>query len=109
MNKTLEYFIEKYLAKVKANFHPKEMWIWGSQVWGTPNENSDIDIMLVSNVFQNRRFIIRGSEVARKLQTWSDKSIPDIDFLCYTPEEYEKKKQQVSLAKEIVKKGVKII
>ena len=109
MNKIVKSFLEKYLAEVKKNFHPKEMWLWGSYVYGNPKEDSDIDIALISKDFKQYRFIKRSTEVANRLRTWADKDLPDIDFLCYTPEEFEKKKKEIGLAKEIVERGIKIL
>ena len=31
-----------------------------------------------------------------------------VDFLCYTPEEFEKKKKEISIVKEAVKEGIDI-
>lgn len=109
MNKVVGSFLEKYLEALKSSFHPKEMWLWGSYAYGTPGENSDIDIALVSKDFKRHRFIERSTAVSNRLKTWADKDIPDTDFLCYTPEEFEKKKKEISLAKEIVEKGIKIL
>jgi predicted nucleotidyltransferase len=109
MNKTVAFFLGKYLDQIKNRFHPQEMWVWGSYVYGTPRKGSDLDIVVISNAFKKYRFIQRSSEVTKELKTWADKEIPDIDFLCYTPEEFEKKKNQISLAREITTKGLKVL
>ncbi|OGC25378.1 hypothetical protein A2291_03030 [candidate division WOR-1 bacterium RIFOXYB2_FULL_42_35] len=85
------------------------MWLWGSYAYGQPNENSDLDIALVSKEFDKYRFIKRGAEVAKQLKTWSDKELPDIDFLCYTPQEFAKKKKEVSLVRQIIQKGIRLV
>lgn len=109
MNKTIEFFIEKYLESVKSHFHPQEMWLWGSYVYGKPREDSDLDVLLISKDFEKHRFIRRSTEVIKQLKTWADRDIPDIDFLCYTPDEFAKKKNQISLVNEITQKGLKVI
>lgn len=109
MNNVIEIFLKKYLEALKHSFHPQELWLWGSYVYGKPREDSDLDVVLVSKDFEKYRFIRRSSEVTNRLQIWADKEIPDVDFLCYTPEEFKKKKAQISLVREIAQKGIKII
>ena len=72
-------------------------------------DDSDLDVVVISNDFKKYRFIQRSSALTKELKTWADKEIPDIDFLCYTPEEFEKKKSQISLAREITSKGLKVL
>ncbi|PIS28590.1 hypothetical protein COT42_07515 [Candidatus Saganbacteria bacterium CG08_land_8_20_14_0_20_45_16] len=109
MNETIDLFLKKYLDKIKTSFHPQEMWIWGSYIYGKPRKDSDLDVVVISNDFKKYRFIQRSSALTKELKTWADKEIPDIDFLCYTPEEFEKKKSQISLAREITSKGLKVL
>ena len=109
MNETIDFFLKKYLDKIKTNFDPQEMWIWGSYVYGNPRKDSDLDVVVISNEFKKYRFIQRSSKVTKELRTWADREIPEIDFICYTPDEFEKKKNQISLAREITTKGLKIL
>jgi len=46
----VSYFLNKYLVRIKSIYAPDEMWLWGSRVYGTPNEYSDIDLIVVPGV-----------------------------------------------------------
>ncbi|MGL5724578.1 nucleotidyltransferase family protein [Cetobacterium sp.] len=35
-------------------FHPKKIYIFGSYAWGTPNEDSDLDIMVILDKCDNK-------------------------------------------------------
>jgi len=62
----------------------KQIILFGSQARGTADDNSDVDILAISENIQNRLLLMR--QLRRKLH-----SIPcDIDILTITPEEYER-------------------
>ncbi|MFT3878959.1 MAG: nucleotidyltransferase domain-containing protein [Gemmatales bacterium] len=39
--------IKKFARDVVERFHPEKIVLFGSQAYGTPNEDSDVDIMVV--------------------------------------------------------------
>ncbi|MGL5355971.1 MAG: nucleotidyltransferase domain-containing protein [Cetobacterium sp.] len=39
--------IEEAKKRLIQEFHPKKIYIFGSYAWGTPNEDSDLDIMVI--------------------------------------------------------------
>jgi len=108
-DKKVNDFIQKYLDKIKEAYQPEQIWLWGSRAYGTPHEYSDIDLIVVSNAFANERFIRRMSTFLRKIGLVTDTSVEVVDVLCYTPEEFERKKNQISIVREAVTKGIRII
>ncbi len=76
---------------------------FGSRATGKPHRDSDIDLIIVSPAFRERKSFKRGVE----LYKYWDLDYP-VDFLCYTPEEYNKLRKQVSIVSEAVKKGIEI-
>ena len=102
-------FIQKYLDKIKATYEPQQIWLWGSRAYGTPHEYSDIDLIVVSKSFAGERFIQRMPAFLRKLGLVTDTSVEVVDVLCYTPEEFERKKSQISIVREAVRKGIQIV
>ena len=40
-------FLEKAVERLKANFQPEEIYLFGSHAWGTPTEDSDVDLMVI--------------------------------------------------------------
>jgi predicted nucleotidyltransferase len=108
-DKKVNDFIQKYLAKIKATYEPQQIWLWGSRAYGTPHEYSDIDLIVVSQSFADERFIQRMPAFLRKLGLVTDRSVEVVDVLCYTPDEFERKKNQISIVREAVNKGIRII
>ena len=97
---------EKIIEEIK-NFKKKinaeKIIIFGSFARGEFGENSDIDLILVSKNFRGKKFHERYKGLWLK---WN-LNIP-VDFLCYTPEEFEKLKKGVNIVSEAVKEGIEI-
>ena len=81
----------------------KKMYLFGSFARGTPHRWSDIDLIIVSNEFKKLKFRKR----ATKMYDYWNIDYP-VDFLCYTPEEFNKLKKQVTIVREAVKEGIEI-
>ncbi len=46
--KTLDAsLIQTATQKLAAEFQPEEIYLFGSHAWGTPNEDSDVDLMVI--------------------------------------------------------------
>jgi predicted nucleotidyltransferase len=39
--------LEKVVERLKAEFQPEEIYLFGSHAWGTPTEDSDVDLMVI--------------------------------------------------------------
>ena len=39
--------LETAVERLKAEFQPEEIYLFGSHAWGTPDENSDVDLMVI--------------------------------------------------------------
>jgi uncharacterized protein len=39
--------LEKAVERLKAEFQPEEIYLFGSHAWGTPTDDSDIDLMVI--------------------------------------------------------------
>ncbi len=76
---------------------------FGSRAEGKFSDESDVDIVIVSPDFRDMNFFER---VARMYDYW-DLDLP-VDFLCYTPEEFNKLKNRVSIVREALKHGIEI-
>ena|SRR3989338_2150658 len=79
------------------------MILFGSRAWGKPHRDSDVDLLIVSSMFRRRRLLKRGINL---YQHWN-LDYP-VDFLCYTPEEFEKKKKQIGIVRQAVEEGIEI-
>jgi predicted nucleotidyltransferase len=39
--------LDKVIARLKAEFQPDEIFLFGSHAWGTPHDNSDVDLLVI--------------------------------------------------------------
>jgi len=108
-DKKVSYFLNKYLAKIKSIYAPEEMWLWGSRAYGSPGEFSDIDLIVVSDKFSDVKFTKRMYRFIESIDLLSDRNTEVVDVLCYTPEEFARKREQISIVNEAIKKGIRII
>ncbi len=79
------------------------MFFFGSMASKKQHKYSDIDLIIVSSKFKRLNFFKRG---ARMYDYWN-LDYP-VDFLCYTPEEFNKLKKQITIVREAVKEGIEI-
>ena len=46
--KTLdEHLLQTVTQKLVAEFRPEQVWLYGSHAWGTPRDDSDVDLLVV--------------------------------------------------------------
>ena len=99
--------IIKNLKIFKLNLNKEvpieKMIFFGSRTKGKYNRDSDIDLILVSNKFKNKRFRFRPLG----FHNYWNLDYP-VDFLCYTPEEFNKLKKQITIVREAVREGIEI-
>lgn len=65
---------------------------------------SDVDLVLVSDDFAGTFFTERMAAV---LKFW--KGDVDLEAFCYTPEEFERKRQQIGIVREAVEHGIRLV
>jgi len=39
--------LETAVERLKSEFQPEQIWLFGSHAWGTPTEDSDVDFMVI--------------------------------------------------------------
>lgn len=111
MNKTVmvkDKIISKFLAekldKIISKFNPEKLILFGSRVWGTPTDESDIDLIIVSDVFKGQKFTGRMAQFLKEVR-FSE----HIDAICYTPEEFNRRKIENQVVSTAVKNGINIV
>ena len=93
--------LKDFRNKLKENVDVKQIIFFGSRASGRSKKDSDIDLVIVSKDFEGKRFRYRPVE----LYEYWELDYP-VDFLCYTPEEFNKLKNQVSIIKDAVETGI---
>ncbi len=81
----------------------EKMIFFGSRATGKYKKESDIDLVVVSPKFKNMKFRERPLLL---YDNWRLKY--PVDFLCYTPEEFEKMKKRIGVVKQAVEEGIAV-
>ena len=95
--------LELFKRNVQRDTPLTKMILFGSRVSGKPHRDSDIDLILVSSSFRKQKSLYRGMG----LYKYWDLDYP-VDFLCYTPEEFKRLKQKITLVQKAAKEGIEI-
>jgi len=77
--------------------------LFGSIARGEAGEHSDVDLILVSREFEGKSALKRPVPL---YLAW-DLGYP-VDFLCYTPEEFNEFKDKVTIVREALEEGIEI-
>lgn len=77
--------------------------LFGSHARGDTHEWSDVDLLVVSPAFEGDTAVARAGR-ARRL--WPI-HFP-VDILCYTPEEFERLRRQVSIVRVALDEGIDV-
>lgn len=95
--------LNKFKRRLSANIPVNKMILFGSMAKGKIHKDSDIDLIIVSDKFKRKKSFKRSIGFYKY---WTI-DYP-VDFLCYTPEEFNKLKKQITIVREAVKEGVEI-
>jgi HEPN domain-containing protein/predicted nucleotidyltransferase len=76
---------------------------FGSRASGAPHRDSDIDLVIVSRDFEGKP---RRERALGFHEMWNLEY--PVDFLCYTPQEYEDLRNRVTIVREAVRTGIEI-
>lgn len=101
--KTIIRKLKNFKRQVGKDLPLDKVIFFGSRVRGKPQRYSDIDLIIVSPKFKQLDFVERGV----KMYDYWDLGYP-VDFLCYTPEEFKKLSNQITLVSAAVKEGIAI-
>ena len=100
-NERMKKDLRKFLNKLKKYYNIKRAIIFGSRARGDYFLDSDVDLILISEDFKNFSFTDRIGNI---IELWD--SGVDLEVICYTPEEFEKKKKQIGIVKTAVEEGI---
>ncbi len=95
--------LRRFRRRIAGRYPLDVMILFGSQAKGVARRDSDVDLIVVSPRFRRKNAIDR----AYPLHLEWDLGRP-VDFLCYTPEEFNRLRKQITIVKEAVEKGIEI-
>ena len=96
--------LNKHLAFLKKKFKPLHVYLFGSRAGGDHLESTDIALLVVYDRFKNldlREGLICAYGMWDKQQ--------DLEQICYTPDELEKKAKEIGIVQQALKEGVRLI
>ena len=96
--------LKAFVALVRARISPSKLILFGSRAKGEALAGSDYDIIVVSERYRGIPFTDRMTEL---FTLWN--LATDVDFLCYTPEEFDKKKKEIGIVREATRHGKVLI
>ncbi|MBI2451956.1 nucleotidyltransferase domain-containing protein [Candidatus Pacearchaeota archaeon] len=95
--------VREFKEKLSRKIPVKKVILFGSRVKGEIHKWSDFDIVVVSDKFRGEKSYQRGIGF---YSYWKE-DYP-VDFLCYTPEEFERLRKKITIVREAVKEGIVI-
>lgn len=107
-DRDVKKWIRDFKKKVNAEYDPEKIILFGRRARDDHLIESDVDMIivsdkLVSDKFKDVKWPVRIGDVA---EMWD--GLVDIEPLCYTPEEFDKKKKQIGIVRQAVKEGIVI-
>ncbi len=100
----LEEFRSEFLPKLIAEFRPTLVLAFGSRARGEGLAHSDLDLLVVSEYFRDVRWLDRPVLVFEKVGLSFG-----VDLLCYTPEEYERKREELGIVRTASLDGLRLV
>lgn len=95
--------VAAFAKRLKKDFSDAKIILFGSRARGEQLLDSDYDFIIVSKSFEGTPFYERMEKI---YDYWEEKQA--IEPLCYTPKEFEEKKEQIGIVQQAIKNGTKI-
>lgn len=90
--------LKQEVPRLKETYSPQQLYIFGSHARGDALEVSDVDVVIVSDGFIGIPFLKRAVQVLELIRPSYG-----IDLLCYTPQEFARKKGEIGIVAESLK------
>ncbi len=95
------------IVKVIREWDPEaRIILFGSRARGDHLKHSDYDLIVVSKRFEGVPFIRRAALLLKHL--YRKGVVLPLEFLCYTVEEFERKKDELGIVREAVSYGTEL-
>ena len=100
-DRKLAAFIREHLPTLRDRLAPLRVIAFGSRVRGDALSTSDLDLILVSPWFASVPFLRRPVAILELLDYPGG-----LELLCYTPEEFEEKRQELGIVRVALEEGI---
>lgn len=99
-----EHMINEVKQRLVSLYDPVAIYIFGSYAWGHPDEESDLDLLIVIDNYKKNRHqtLVDGHKALMDLDLFKD-------LVVYSQEEFvDCSQDQTSLCNKVVKQGKQI-
>jgi len=90
--------------EIAKKYKVERIILFGSQATGKTKGSSDVDLIIVS---RDKRKLELLQSLYHEWHINQRINLP-VDFICYTPEEFEKKEGEISIVSLALKEGIEI-
>ncbi|MDP3244146.1 MAG: nucleotidyltransferase domain-containing protein [bacterium] len=77
--------VKKIVEKIRKDYKPEKIILFGSYAWGKPTPDSDVDLLIIKNTKKT------GRDVSMAINKSIFPRMIPLDILVYTPFEIKKK------------------
>ena len=95
--------LRNFKFKLSKKVPIDRMILFGSYAKGKQHKHSDVDLIIISPKFSDMEFRYRPIGFYK----YWNLDVP-FDFLCYTPEEFNKLRKQITIVREALREGIEI-
>lgn len=95
--------LKKFQERLSKEFRITKIILFGSRATDDFREDSDVDLIIVSEDFEGMNFFER----VKKMYDYWEIDLP-VDFICYTQKEFEMLKKRITIVKDAMKRGIEI-
>ncbi|MEK6933646.1 MAG: nucleotidyltransferase domain-containing protein [Nanoarchaeota archaeon] len=93
--------INDFIKRLQKDFTIYKIILFGSRAAGTAREDSDVDLIIVSDDFEGMNIFKRG---AKMYDYW--KFMIPVDFICLTVKEFNALKKKISIVSTALEEGI---
>ncbi len=97
-------FRAEVLPRLVERFRPARVLVFGSRARGDALQESDLDVLVVADAFRDVPWLERAARVYRECDIRQP-----VELLCYTPEEYARKRGELGIVRAASEEGVDLL
>ncbi|PKK85545.1 MAG: nucleotidyltransferase [Thermoplasmata archaeon HGW-Thermoplasmata-1] len=103
MDKKAYLTVKEFKKEIEKDLSIDVLIFFGSRTTNHYQDDSDIDLIIVSDKFRGVDFFDRGLNLYDHWKT----GYP-VDFICFTPEEFNERKNRFSIVSEALANGIAV-